>query len=112
MAGSHFSVLPGIEIVRCAHENDRHGLVGFRPVNVGAEPDAVAHGHHHLLVNDGFFLQLEPNFGQRCLLAVCPFAEGKKKKKEGGNAECLFHGRIDFVNGGPQVSFLEEKDGE
>ena len=46
--------VPVVEVVRGAHPDGRHFRRRIlRPVDVGREPHAVAHRHHHLALDDG-----------------------------------------------------------
>ncbi len=51
--------VPVVEVVRRAHPDRRHLLRGvLRSIDVGGEPDAVAHRHHDLALDDRNRLQL------------------------------------------------------
>ena len=59
VGGHAVAHVPEVEVVGRPHPDRRH-LAGrvLRPVDVGREPDAVAHRHHHLALDDGDRLQL------------------------------------------------------
>ena len=89
VGGHAVANVPEVEVVRRLHHDRRHLRAGsLRHVDVGREPYAVAHRHHHLALDDGERLQLTLGVNAPRALLVrersAPLCENGSRRTDNG----------------------------